>query len=115
MISTNQTGAVRCCSFDGGSCKSETPDCSKLTASKAYHKCAKFRMRLCSKQELSSNICCGTGCLFDEELVWYTNGNMFCSNIKGQTISKAFFLETPFPKSRQNFLKDFCPSLTSKI
>ena len=82
VISTNQTGAVRCCSYEGGSCKSETPDCSKLTLTKAYRKCAKFDMRLCSEQELSSNICCGTGCLFDEELVWYTTGNMFCSNIK---------------------------------
>ena len=76
MISTTQTGAVRCCSFDGGSCKSETPDCSTLTFSEAQQKCVKFGMRLCSKQELSSNICCGTGCLFDEKLVWYIKGNI---------------------------------------
>ena len=117
MIPTNQTGAVRCCSFDGGSCKSETPDCSKLTASKAYHKCAEFEMRLCSEQELSSNICCGTGCLFDEELVWYTKGSMFCSNIKilmqlcpnGQKISKTIFLETSFPQKQTNFFEGLLP------
>ena len=80
VISTNQTGAVRCCSIDGGSCKSETPDCSTLTFVKADQKCAKIGMRLCSKQELSSNICCATGCLFDDELVWYTNGKYILLN-----------------------------------
>ena len=82
MISTTQTGAVRCCSFDGESCKSKIPDCSTLSFSKAQQKCSEFRMRLCTKEELSNNICCGTGCLFDLKLVWYTKGNMFCSSIK---------------------------------
>ena len=80
MISTTQTGAVRCCSFDGGSCKSKIPDCSTLTFSEAEQKCDKFGMRLCSKQELASNICCNTGCMFDLKLVWFTKGNMFCSS-----------------------------------
>ena len=82
MISTTKTGAVRCCSFDGESCKSKIPDCSTLSFSKAQQKCSEFRMRLCTKEELSNNICCGTGCSFDLELVWYTKGNMFCSSIK---------------------------------
>ena len=81
-ISTTQTAAVRCCSFGGGSCKSKTPDCSKLTFSKAKQECHEFGMRLCTKKELASNICCATGCNFDIEPVWYTKGNMFCSNIK---------------------------------
>ena len=76
MISTTQTGAVRCCSIDGASCKSEIPDCLTLTFSEAQQKCVKVGMRLCSIQELSSNICCGTGCLFDEKLVWYIKGNI---------------------------------------
>lgn len=76
MINTTQTGAVRCCSFDGGSCKSEIPDCLTLTFSEAQQKCVTFGMRLCSKQELFSNICCRTGCLFDEKLVWYIKGNI---------------------------------------
>ena len=79
MIYTNQTGAVRCCSLDGGACKSETPDCSSLTFLEAQQKCVNFGMRLCSEQELSSNICCGTGCSFDAKLVWYTKGNLFRS------------------------------------
>ena len=82
MISTTQTGAVRCCSFDGESCKSKIPDCSTLSFSKAQQKCSEFRMRLCTEEELSNNICCGTGCSFDLKLVWYTKGNLFFSSIK---------------------------------
>ena len=79
MISTTQTGAVRCCSFDGGSCESDIPECSTLTFSNAKQECCEFGMRLCTEEELASNICCGTGCSFDTELVWYTKGNMFRS------------------------------------
>ena len=76
MISTTQTGAVRCCSFDGGSCESEIPECSTLTFSNAKLECSEFGMRLCTEEELASNICCGTGCEFDIELVWYAKGNV---------------------------------------
>ena len=76
MISPTQTGAVRCCSFDGGSCESK---CSILTFSNAKQKCSEFGMRLCTEEELASKICCGTGCTFDNKLVWYTQGNLFCS------------------------------------
>ena len=79
MISTTQTGAVRCCSFDGGSCESEIPECSTLTFSNAKLECSEFGMRLCTEEELAGNICCATGCSFDMELVWYTKGNMFRS------------------------------------
>ena len=82
MISTTQTGAVRCCSIDGASCKSEIPDCLTLTFSKAQQKCSEFGMRLCTEKELASNICCDTGCGFDYEMVWYEKGNMFCSVIR---------------------------------
>ena len=77
LISTTQTGAVRCCSFDGESCKSKIPDCSTLTFSNAIQKCSEFGMRLCTEEELARNICCGTGCDFDLELVWYTKGKLF--------------------------------------
>ena len=76
MISPTQTGAVRCCSFDGGSCESK---CSILTFSNAKQKCSEFGMRLCTEEELASNICCGTGCDFDFGVVWYTKGNLFRS------------------------------------
>jgi hypothetical protein len=39
-------------------------------------------MRLCTEEELGGEICCGTGCKFDNEMVWYTKGNMFCSFIR---------------------------------
>ena len=76
--SATQTGAVRCCSIDGASCKSEIPDCLTLTFLKAQQKCSEFGMRLCTEKELDSHICCGTGCAFDAEMVWFTKGNMFC-------------------------------------
>ena len=80
MIFTNQTGAVRCCSYDGGSCESRIPKCNPLkTFSNAKQECSEFGMRLCSEEELASNICCTTGCDFDLELVWYTKGNLFRS------------------------------------
>ena len=80
MISTAQTGSVRCCTFDGGSCTSKTPYCSTLTFSYAKQECSEFGMHLCTKQELASNICCSTGCGFDTKLVWYTEGNILESN-----------------------------------
>ena len=76
MISDSQTSAVRCCSLDGGSCESKIPDCSTLTFSNARRECSRFGMRLCTEEELASNICCGTGCEFDIELVWYAKGNV---------------------------------------
>ena len=90
MISSTQTGAVRCCSFDGGSCKSKIPDCSTLTFSNAEEKCSIFGMRLCTKEELASNICCGTGCEFDIELVLYTKGNVIL--LYYQLLSKLSFM-----------------------
>ena len=90
MISATQTGAVRCCSFDGGSCMSKIPDCSTLTFSIAEWKCSKLGMRLCTEEELASNICCYTGCGFDKELVWYTKGNMILLNY--QLLSKLSFM-----------------------
>ena len=76
IFSTTQRGAVRCCSFDGKSCQTKIPDCSILTFSNAKEKCSEFGMRLCTEEELASNICCGTGCEFDIELVWYAKGNV---------------------------------------
>ena len=74
IFSTTQRGAVRCCSFDGKSCQTKIPDCSILTFSNAKEKCSEFGMRLCTEEELASNICCDTGCEFDIELVWSTKG-----------------------------------------
>ena len=87
IFSTAQRGAVRCCSFDGGSCTSKlNTHCLTLTFSIAEWKCSKLGMRLCTEEELASNICCYTGCGFDKELVWYTKGNMILLNY--QLLSK---------------------------
>ena len=87
IFSTTQRGAVRCCSFDGGSCTSKlNTHCLTLTFSIAEWKCSKLGMRLCTEEELASNICCYTGCGFDKELVWYTKGNMILLNY--QLLSK---------------------------
>jgi hypothetical protein len=71
MSSTTQTGDVRCCSYDGGSCESETIGCFTLTFSEAQQKCSEFGMRLCTEEELFTNICCSSGCSFDYEGVWF--------------------------------------------
>ena len=96
LISTTQTGAVRCCSFDGGSCESEIPECSTLTFSNAKQECSEFGMRLCTEEELAGNICCGTGCSFDLELVWYTKGNLFGSKLCNQVHSLDHFVVQNF-------------------
>ena len=79
LISTTQTGAVRCCSYDGGSCESTTIGCLTQTFSEAQQTCSEFEMRLCTEEELLSSICCSTGCQFDSEYVWYRKGKLFCS------------------------------------
>ena len=85
---TNQNGqftgqaGVRCCSNDDcGTCKSVCPP-AKVSRSDAEQKCSELEMRLCTKKELASEICCGTGCSLDTKLVWYgTEGNVFHSII----------------------------------
>ena len=109
MISTTQTGAVRCCSFDGGSCVSETPHCSTLTFSDAKQECSDFGMRLCTEEELAGNICCGTGCSFDFELVWYTKGNLFCSKrLVFRTKYKQYYIQNYILSPLQIIKTCFC-------
>jgi len=62
---------VRCCSIDGRSCHTPHP-CTKGTLPQAMKICSYHGMRLCTHDELRSGLCCGTGCDFDEQLVWTT-------------------------------------------
>merc|ERR1719487_1406050 len=63
--------AVRCCSMNGRSCASSRVGCPRSqTFEQAKATCARYQMRLCTKEEMASNICCGTGCMFDNYLVW---------------------------------------------
>ena len=68
-------------------------------------------MRLCSEKELSSNICCNTGCYFDRELVWYTKGNMFCSSIKILILPCPTWVGVMFPCLVLWFHLIFCSDL----
>ena len=104
MSSTTQTGAVRCCSYDGGSCESETIGCFTLTFSEAQQKCSEFGMRLCTEEELFTNICCSSGCSFDYELVWFRKGKLFCSTEKISEVHFSFF-GTPFVRILEYFMK----------
>jgi hypothetical protein len=64
---------VRCCSMDGTQCDSSlTGHClpKSATFAEAEASCGKAGMKLCSKIELESGVCCGTGCDYDNELVW---------------------------------------------
>ena len=64
---------VRCCSTDGLSC-STISDCSDsgdlATYAEAADKCAEKGKRLCYKNELLEDICCGTGGQCDSYGVW---------------------------------------------
>jgi len=64
---------VRCCSSDGTSCTTPST-CTSWNDLKnhvdAEAECAADGMRLCTKDELLSEICCTTGGGCDSELVW---------------------------------------------
>eukprot|EP00929_Paragymnodinium_shiwhaense_P058202 TRINITY_DN29148_c1_g2_i1.p1 TRINITY_DN29148_c1_g2~~TRINITY_DN29148_c1_g2_i1.p1 ORF type:complete len:334 (+),score=15.46 TRINITY_DN29148_c1_g2_i1:54-1004(+) len=61
--------ALRCCSSDGSTCSS--PGCkASLNHSEAELACEQEGLRLCTKAEYGSAICCSTGCSFDKNLVW---------------------------------------------
>jgi len=66
----HQVAPVRCCSDSRASCHSKEIGCLKQTYSDAKNTCAKRGERLCSWQEMNTNLCCGTGCNFDLELAW---------------------------------------------
>ena len=64
---------VRCCSDDGTSCK--TPSTCRddeylVSYADAETECAGIGMRICTKDELLTDMCCGTGGGCDSEGVW---------------------------------------------
>ena len=82
-----QEAAVRCCSLSGISCitpgghdAEQYGGClEKTTFEEAEGKCASINMRLCTLEELESNLCCGTGCEFDMKPTWHKRGkSMVC-------------------------------------
>jgi len=73
MSKQQGTAAVRCCSQDGAVCESKLLGCQQ---GKSYWEaeatCEAKGLRLCSRVELEGGLCCGSGCSFDDFLVWTT-------------------------------------------
>ena len=64
---------VRCCTLNGSRCYTHdsclTP-AGLLTFDDAKLKCESYGLRLCTKDELLSDLCCGTGGECDDHQVW---------------------------------------------
>ena len=81
--SESSSAFVRCCSTDGTSC-STISDCTDsgdlVTYAEAADKCAAEGLpgsyRLCNKNELLEDICCGTGGQCDDYGVWTSTRNV---------------------------------------
>ena len=61
---------VRCCSTDGSQCTTLGTCPGGTTYSDAAEKCADDGKRLCTKDELRSEICCFTGGNCDSSEIW---------------------------------------------
>jgi len=76
------TGAVRCCSWDGNSCETQNlpGGCQEdKTFYEAETICADASMRLCSESEMESGTCCGSGCGYDATNVWTSTDSVSSS------------------------------------
>jgi len=66
--------AVRCCSTSGDECVSEAGPGQCLPGAASYETaaqtCTALGMRICTKTQLNSGLCCDTGCGFDSKAVW---------------------------------------------
>ena len=91
-----QVAAVRCCSLSGISCitpgghnAEQYGECLKTaTFEEAEGKCASINMRLCTLEELESNLCCGTGCEFDMKLTWHKRGITQANNTENPSVQQ---------------------------
>ena len=66
---------VRCCSMDGSQCNTPGKCPGNSTYYDAVDKCAAIGMRLCTKDELLSDFCCGKGGGCDTHAVWTSTGS----------------------------------------
>ena len=72
-LSEYATAFTRCCSSDGSSCSTEskcTDSSDLVTYAEAEAKCSTKGMRLCTEEELLSDVCCATGGQCDNYVVW---------------------------------------------
>lgn len=99
--------AARCCNTEGTSCS--TPEmCPRLlTYAQASSKCTQDGKRLCTKDELLSNMCCGKGGNCDSYKVWTgTTAPAPCeteSKYSGRRRSSAPFTECPVGTTEGSF------------
>jgi len=72
----NAGAGIRCCSLNGSSCTTDftctTENTITFTAAKAH--CENKGLRLCTRTELWSGICCGTGGQCDQYNSWTSTG-----------------------------------------
>ena len=65
---------IRCCSVDGTECTTVTANCKEPTYATTYDdavsQCESQGLRLCTKNELLTDVCCGTGGGCDSYAIW---------------------------------------------
>jgi len=85
---TFESHAVRCCTYDGGSCTTATRfGCeSAVTWYEANEACHEMGMRLCTLAEMDDDKCCVSGCMFDVDKVWTaTSSPIYRTTQKNET------------------------------
>eukprot|EP00404_Azadinium_spinosum_P001007 CAMPEP_0180428182 /NCGR_PEP_ID=MMETSP1036_2-20121128/6703_1 /TAXON_ID=632150 /ORGANISM="Azadinium spinosum, Strain 3D9" /LENGTH=103 /DNA_ID=CAMNT_0022433807 /DNA_START=1210 /DNA_END=1521 /DNA_ORIENTATION=- len=61
----------RCCSKDGSSCVASHMGCMLgHTHRQAQDACAAAGLRLCTRTELTANVCCASSCKYHCQVVW---------------------------------------------
>jgi hypothetical protein len=66
-------------------------------------------MRLCSRQELETNVCCGTGCGFDSQLIWTSTAVLETGDVS-QTVQEKDPATEDSTKESANALDGFVSS-----
>ena len=77
---------VRCCSDDGTTCKTIGKCPGTSTHSEAEQVCNENGMRLCTKNELLTEICCETGGNCDNHPVWTSTSLTYTCQVNGNTV-----------------------------
>jgi len=81
LLPADAAAAVRCCSQYGTVCESIQVGClAERTYAEAESVCTSRGMRVCTRAELDTDLCCGTGCGFDNQLVW-TSTAVTCTSL----------------------------------
>ena len=84
---------VRCCSDDGTTCNTIGKCPGTSTHSEAKQVCIEKGMRLCTKSELLTEICCKTGGNCDNHPVWTSTSMTHSVQENGNTILRNYALQ----------------------